>query len=47
MDAYFANATIRFDVQREDVLTKWDAHKRIPNIKKQCYTGNPELFRKI
>ncbi|MFU8649597.1 hypothetical protein ACNA06_20095 [Lysinibacillus sp. RSDA_15] len=33
LDAYFANATIRFDVQREDVLTKWDAHKRIPNIK--------------
>ncbi len=24
---------IRFDVQREDILTKWDANKRIPNIK--------------
>ena len=33
LDAYFADTTIRFDVQREDVLTKWDAHKRIPNIK--------------
>ena len=33
LDAHFANSTIRFDVQREDILTKWDAHKRIPNIK--------------
>ena len=33
LDTYFADTTIRFDVQREDVLTKWDAHKRIPNIK--------------
>jgi len=33
LDAHFADTTIRFDVQREDVLTKWDAHKRIPNIK--------------
>jgi len=33
LDEYFANSTIRFDVQREDILTKWDAKKRIPNIK--------------
>ncbi len=33
LDEYFANSTIRFDVQREDILTKWDANKRIPNIK--------------
>ncbi|WP_155593730.1 hypothetical protein [Lysinibacillus cavernae] len=33
LDAYFTNSTIRFDVQREDILTKWDANKRIPNIK--------------
>lgn len=33
LDEYFANSMIRFDVQREDILTKWDANKRIPNIK--------------
>lgn len=33
LDEHFANSTIRFDVQREDILTKWDANKRIPNIK--------------
>ncbi|MEK5233583.1 hypothetical protein MHB42_17915 [Lysinibacillus sp. FSL K6-0232] len=33
LDAHFANSTIRFDVQREDMLTKWDKHKRVPNIK--------------
>jgi len=33
LDEHFANSTIRFDVQREDILTKWDAKKRIPNIK--------------
>ncbi len=33
LDEHFADSTIRFDVQREDILTKWDAKKRIPNIK--------------
>ncbi|MET4562972.1 hypothetical protein ABIA69_004163 [Lysinibacillus parviboronicapiens] len=33
LDEHFGNSTIRFDVQREDILTKWDAKKNIPNIK--------------
>lgn len=33
LDEHFVNSTIRFDVQREDILTKWDSKKNIPNIK--------------
>ncbi len=30
LDEHFSDSTIRFDVQREDILTKWDAKKENP-----------------
>ena len=33
LDAYFAQSEVRFDVQRGDILTKWEGTKKPTNIK--------------
>lgn len=34
LDAYFTESEVRFDVQRGDILTKWEGTKKTTNIKK-------------
>lgn len=34
LDMYFAESEVRFDVQRGDILTKWEGNKKTTNIKK-------------
>lgn len=33
LDTYFAESEVRFDVQRGDLLTKWEGTKKVTNIK--------------
>gem|GEM_PF-4771801 len=37
LDAYFENATIRFDVQREVVLLHQNASKSMRKLSKNCF----------